>query len=630
MFKKKIKGFTLIELLAVIVVLVIISAIGYVLVGDIIQSTNDKKDEINVNSLINIVNNYIWNREVESNPISTNKYYVIKDNVEYTISSNGNITRTDDFKYSGRICNYCTIEINSNREIFILLENKNRDIKKSFSSNELSSIPLTVSREDTSFYNELDLFINIYTSEHIISNPIKFYVEGNKVSNESNELVYTLQNSSGSAIITIESSENFNIEINKDNTIITKNESGILEEKENINSGYSDEILTLYNELILAANNYISSNNITSEEYFEFNNGSIVKKDIYGNDVTSNISMNSINGQGELRINQSKNISVVIYEDGYDIKNDYGSNKLYNVNLTLPRDVRLLFKNLHRLELLAESYPNSATTEDYLPSKSDWLVFYYIRQLKYNSSNWDIVSGKDNNYITYVNNNGKYLSSYFKNIKTLTVNGDVIDFPHMAAVIDTRMYQTASGSYGSLDQGIVDSISSWAGDLQTFMIDDILNVYGSDKTTKEYKGYVLEKLGTPNTKFSLDDMLADVDGWVIYENLCNDTSLDLETAFTEFYNGTAEYSYKKRFTRFISDEVFRKYYNLDAYPHSSGAEQPSTFFKTIRVYTYPKLYFLLFEVKWPLFGDYEIPSNLSRGTTEALRDWLTAKANAES
>ena len=225
------------------------------------------------------------------------------------------------------------------------------------------------------------------------------------------------------------------------------------------------------------------------------------------------------------------------------------------------------------------------------------------------------------------------MKSYFSGITEFTVNNDTIDFLHMTAVLATRMYQTAGGIYKYLDQGIVDSVSSWAGDFQTFMTDNLLPIV-EDKTSTGYYDATLKLLGNSNTSFSMEDMYSDVDGWVIYENLIDNLNLDLYTAFYEYYSGSSQYSFKNRFTRFISDEVFMKYYSPEKYNRYNSSSPtlytPTSFRNTISIYTYNKLMYAATEIVWPLFEGYEIPTALSSGTRKGLQEWLENKAALEN
>lgn len=627
MFKKK-EGFTLVELLAVLVVLAIISTIGYVMITETINTVRDKAEIENARTLTKVVNDTIFLNEMNNTNINIPSFYVIEDDKEYILDTNGNRTETAFFKYNGKLCDYCTIAINKDKQVSIVLEGKRQDVIKEFSSNNVVSVPLTISREDKSLYNELLLFKDIYIASNDITSTKIFKLNVKSIVDENlQQTIYTLTHSSGSAEIKILPTNDTKIIIKKDGSFIGRDDNGNFYEEEDINSSYSEEILKLYDELKKVANKYISNNKITDEVYFEYENGVVTKKDTYGNSITSINMDNKLSGSGELKINSNNQISVTMYQEDYDIVNDYGSDKLYNKELTLPRTANLLFKNLGRLELLAEKY-SSTTTEDFLPSKSDWLVFYYLRQLKYNSSNWDIVSGKETTFVTYVSNNATYLKEYFYKVDNLTVNGDTIDFLHMAAVMATRMYQIASGDYGLLDQGVVDSIASWAGDLQTFMTDDIIKKYGSDKTSDEYKTYILNNLGNSNTSFSMEDLYADMDSWIIYDNLCNDTSLNLTSAFNSFYTGNSTYSYKNRFTRFMSDDIFLKYYTPSNYP-SIRHRGPASFDKTVKMYAYYRLEYLIVAKKWPLFENYDISTNLTNGVTLGFVEWMKNKAEQE-
>lgn len=559
MFKKK-EGFTLIELLAVLVVLAIISMIGYSMITNTIKTVKYKVEIENTRTLTKVVNDTLFLNEMNNTSINIPGFYVIENDKEYTLDKNGNRTETNNFKYNGKLCDYCIIKINSDKQISIILEGQEQDVVKEFSSSNITSIPLTISREDQSFYNELTLFSDIYINTNNVNYPQRAVAEDTIVSLLSDAgvktKVYTLSNSSGQAKINMVSPDNTIIKIEKGNGYIEKDNSGNLNLTENINKEYSNDILNLYDELKYVANKYILNNNITEEVYFEFQNGTINKVDIYGNyDNSVNVAMNkNISGSGELRINPSNEISVVIYKDNYDIKNNYGSDKLYNENLKYSREAVTLFKNMHRLELLAEKYTggNDGSTSTYFTGKSDWLVFYYIRRLKYaDSESYVAVTGSESKFVTYVSNNASNLKNYFTKTNTFTVNGDTIDLKHMAASLAGNMYNTPWTYNLVYEELEYDCLVSWAGDLQEFMEYNILKS-GVKEKYGSYKDAVYNLMGDNNTRFGMDDVYADIDNWNIYYNFRENKSLNIEEVFDKYYSGVSKRNYKNRYTSFIT------------------------------------------------------------------------------
>lgn len=559
MLKKK-EGFTLIELLAVLVVLAIISMIGYSMITNTIKTVKYKVEIENTRTLTKVVNDTLFLNEMNNTSINIPGFYVIENDKEYTLDKNGNRTETNNFKYNGKLCDYCIIKINSDKQISIILEGQEQDVVKEFSSSNITSIPLTISREDQSFYNELTLFSDIDINTNNVNYPQRAVAEDTIVSLLSDAgvktKVYTLSNSSGQAKINMVSPDNTIIKIEKGNGYIEKDNSGNLNLTENINKEYSNDILNLYDELKYVANKYILNNNITEEVYFEFQNGTINKVDIYGNyDNSVNVAMNkNISGSGELRISPTKQVSVVIYQDNYDIKNDYGNEKLYNQDLKYPRDTVILFKNMHRLELLAEKYTggNDGSTSTYFTGKSDWLVFYYIRRLKYaDSESYVAVTGSESKFVTYVSNNASNLKNYFTKTNTFTVNGDTIDLKHMAASLAGNMYNTPWTYNLVYEELEYDCLISWAGDLQEFMEYNILKS-GVKEKYGSYKDAVYNLMGDNNTRFGMDDVYADIDNWNIYYNFRENKSLNIEEVFDKYYSGVSKRNYKNRYTSFIT------------------------------------------------------------------------------
>jgi len=326
-----------------------------------------------------------------------------------------------------------------------------------------------------------------------------------------------------------------------------------------INSEYAEHILVLYDELKKVANNYIANNTITSEVYFEFADGVMNVVDKYGNRLKQ-VSMNNINGSGELRINTKKQFSVTIYQEDKDIKNNYGDLKLYDEPLKYSRDMVELVKNLGRLELLTQDLYGRGTSDEYSAlHKKTWAVPYYIRQMKYTSTAYDLITGYGPSVVTTIDNKATYLKEYFKDKQEFTVNGDTVDFKHMMAVLAGLIYNTP----GPHHEHEYNSLVSWAGDYHTFLTEDILinsnfnvdfNTLNVDTITSGHPAVrvfgdeTYKLLGKSGTSFDLADMYADVDAWIIYYNLNKD--ITISEAFDAYYSGSHVKNYKIRFTQF--------------------------------------------------------------------------------
>ena len=551
------QGFTLIELLAVMVILAIISLIAVPIVLNIIQNVRQSVELNRAETLKEIVDFYIAKRYMSNNKITEEQIFVIKDNVEYQIDSEGNRTQTNNFEHKGVLCDYCVVKINSDRQVYILYEGKSQDIKKNYTSKKLVKEKLTQPRDVVSLYNEIVLFKDIYISKNDISDTKYFKSEGENIyeiltTGEEKE-IFKLYNSSGKSSVKFISDSEYTITITTEEDIFEFNNNGFIGESENVNSKYSKEILNIYDELLLSAERYLQNTTVTDEEYFEFSNGVINRVDEYGETtLDSNMVLNpNLSGSGELRINSSNQVSIVIYDGNNNIKCDYGSEKLYTEQLKYSRDAFTLIKNLSRLELLAENYKGnkSATT--------DWLVFYYLRQLKYKDSEsslikkYNIVAGEDTNFVKEVSENASNLATYFTKKNTYTVNGDKIDLKHMAASIAGILYDTPSVYHIAYEELEYDCVVSWAGDLHTLMEKSILKS-GVKEEYGSYLNATYNLLGKSKTVFNMEDMNADIDAWVLAYNMKENPNLSIGEIFDKYYSGESNRSYKNRYTSFIN------------------------------------------------------------------------------
>ena len=551
------KGFTLIELLAVIVILAIITLIAIPIVLNIINNVRNSAELESARSLVSLANNYVMTQYLHGNSIEEEQIFVVIDDVEYQVDKHGNRTQTNNFKHKGKLCDYCVIKINKDKEIFILYEGSNQDIKKEYKSTDLKQEKLKKSRELISMYNELLLFMDIYLKNNAIDDVKYFKTNDNiiyEILSTGEEVALSqLYNTSGQSKIKLLNTNDYTITISIEDYVYEFNNEGGIIEAENVNSKYSKEILELYDELIISYERYISKTTINDELYFEFKDGVINQVDKYGNITQDNnmvLNPNSV-GSGELRINPSNQVAIVIYDVDENIKTDYGSTELYSEPLRYSRDGLTLVKNLARLELVAEEYTGGNKTT------SDWLVFYYLRQLKYKDSEsslvkkYNIVTGDDSNFVTYVGTNASNLKTYFTNKSTYTVNGHKIDLKHMAASLAGNLYDTPSVYHLLYQELEYDCVISWAGDLHTLMENSILK-NGVKQQYGNYLNATYQLMGKSNTSFSMEDVYADIDAWVLYYNMKENTNLSVGEIFDKYYSGESSRSYKNRFTSFIS------------------------------------------------------------------------------
>lgn len=545
------KGFTLIELLAVIVILAVIALITTPIVLSIINDVKSSAELESARTLINLVNNYIVTEDLHGNSIKGEQTFIIINDVVYKSTNYVDRVEVDNFPHKGKLCNYCVIKINEDKKISILYEGAKQDIKKDYNSSELIKEELKQPREVVSLYNEIILFRDIYLKNNSMAYPKELRINGDSIyeitSTGQEQVIAKLYNSNGEGRLKILNSNNYLVTITTKDNIYEFTNDGEVTQSENVNSEYSGEILTLYNELMSSSERYLSKTTVNDEVYFEFNDGTINKVDKYGNTTQdSNMILSSrAVGSGELKINSSNQISIVIYDTDENIKVDYGSNELYSEPIKYSRDGLTLVKNLSRLELVAEEYSGSSG------STSDWLVFYYIRRLKYNSTIYDIVTGTDDNFITYVNTNAPNLNTYFKNKSTYTINGHKIDLKHMAASLAGNLYDTSSIYHVLYEELEYDCVVSWAGDLHTLMEESILKT-GVKEQYGNYLNATYNLMGKSGTSFSMEDVYADMDAWTLYYNIKENSNLSIGEIFDKYYSGESTRSYKNRFTSFIN------------------------------------------------------------------------------
>lgn len=555
--QKNKKAFTLVELLVVIVILALLCIITSVTIFNILNKVYGNIEVQNARILLKNVHELIVSEEIINNDNNLSGIYIIDDNKGYILNANGKCDRFEELDNNQNLCEYCVVKIKDNK-INLLMEGKEQNIKKDFDSDELIVEKLNISREEDSLYNELSLFIDWYTINNEINNTERFVALDNKVyrlkDNGDREEVSVLNNSVSvnESKLEIRPDLNYTIAIvTKDNETLVNGDDGNLIEKNDINSEYSLDILALYEELKYVAENYIKNNDVTTDVYLEFDNGVMNVVDEFGNNK-QNVTMNkNIIGSGELRINSKNQFSVVIYQDTFDIKNNYGDLKLYNEDLKYSRDMAILIKNLDRLEKLATKYAGNTKSSTYMNLyKKTWLVPFYIRRLKYNSNNYNVITGNDSNFVTYVANNASNLKTYFTNKNSFIVNGDTIDLKHMMASLAGNIYNTDWTYNLAYYESEYDCLVSWAGDLHEFLEynilkSDVKSQYGS------FGAATYELLGNSSTRFSLDDIYADVDTWNIYKNLQGNINLTVTEVFDKYYSGTSSRNYKNRFKSFI-------------------------------------------------------------------------------
>lgn len=395
---------------------------------------------------------------------------------------------------------------------------------------------------------------------------------------------------------------------------------------------FDDGFESLYNDVKTLMINYHPSSNTS----YEFDNNAVYLVDTYGN--KTKVIDAELDGNGEIEVNNSNQMLITMYDDtsssATNVSNSYGSDDLISTPQIFTRDVLLYYKNLSRLEALAEAYigaPDNDPNNNYIISKSDWMTFYYIAQMKYTGTKWNLVMNSEPKFVVYVTNNGSYLKNYFTNLNSITINGDTIDVKHMHAVLAALSYDLYQSECPSFkvsynddfidnNNRLLDSTASWGGDLNTLITDNII----SSTVDKTYNGYytkAYQLIGASNTSFAMDDLYADIDAWDIFYNLTLG-DLTIYDAFYKFYSGDSNsgtyYTRLNRYTAFYT-EVNKP--DRFAKP-PRWCPDNMTFDDVVEFFTSCNI---LNSSKWS-----NVNSTISSAVKNAFIDWINAKMHEEN
>ena len=80
----------------------------------------------------------------------------------------------------------------------------------------------------------------------------------------------------------------------------------------------------------------------------------------------------------------------------------------------------------------------------------------------------------------------------------------------------------------------------------SILISGVKEQYGS------YLNATYSLMGKSNTSFSMEDVYADIDAWVLYYNMRANTNSSIGEIFDKYYSGESSRSYKNRYTSFIN------------------------------------------------------------------------------
>ena len=182
----------------------------------------------------------------------------------------------------------------------------------------------------------------------------------------------------------------------------------------------------------------------------------------------------------------------------------------------------------------------------------------------------------------------------------------------MAATMTGLLYATSmkdgTGMLGKAQtqfmfESHMNNLSGWAGDLQTF-VRHIKKVTNDSDDYNTVYSMASEKLGTQETSFDMDDMLADVDAVNIKKLLGSSSSIG--DVFRDYY----KFGYKTRYSSFVRNIVGK----------NASKKQLSGW---VDDYTNDKF----FVFKWPLYQESSDGSRPEITVTEnqghAVRDAFT-------
>ncbi len=279
--------------------------------------------------------------------------------------------------------------------------------------------------------------------------------------------------------------------------------------------------------------------------------------------------------------------------DGDGIRDDIDPRKMiYNINDTSLQ----LFR---RLETLAIDYDDGENSKKYSTSKSDWLVFMFIRHFNpsYVSDTWSTVGGSiDQGFIDYVKENDIELYNSFESLKY--INGDEgsneVDLYHMAATLCVYIYKSDNDDgfeAGVMPEKHIDNLGGWAGDLQT-LTNDIKENECDENDYEKFYDKIYDYIGDDLYSFSHPDLLADIDALNTYELI---DSKSIYSALISYYSS----DYEKRYTLFVDDQSKKEF--------------------AANVYTYTKNSYYV--IQWPLFND-KVKGKQSKAAKDAFTEYI--------
>lgn len=257
------------------------------------------------------------------------------------------------------------------------------------------------------------------------------------------------------------------------------------------------------------------------------------------------------------------------------------------------------------LSYISDLY-NAALTYAQTPETALLLTMQFIRRERYSGESWTTVGGEiDTTFVNYIYNNYPILYA------ELTIVGDdyffvdpngmgEIDIAHLCATLNGLLFDSTGFKSAVAGEENIDNLCGWAGDLQTLCIDVLNHTNNSNDYDTIYEATILLLGNHDNSasSFSMSDLLADVDAYNLYSNLCsNGSSSNFISIFDDYYQSLC----MTRFTDF------------------SGSRTRQEMYDCVRLYT-TNTFFLW--VDWPLLNGYSITSSQSDAIAQAFTDYI--------
>ena len=241
---------------------------------------------------------------------------------------------------------------------------------------------------------------------------------------------------------------------------------------------------------------------------------------------------------------------------------------------------------------------------------------------------WSGIAGNwDTGFVNFVAHNYPSLHNYFiydytnvpqkyqKYVVADTSSDGYIDFPHMTATLN-RLFYTGDNIYIGMNFGDfyddrIDDLSGWAGDCQSLIVDYFEAGYTYEIESDIYYAFY-PMIGQPDTRFSYEDILADVDACNLYTLLTDQTittGAQFEAVLFNYYSGSAGNVAARRFTIWV-----------DSYTEETLFE---------KFYAYCDDYSTILGIKWLMLKDYSINDDQQLAFSHAFADYFWAQKEKE-